>query len=259
MNKLSTYSLTVAIALGSSVTQAEETEIVNWEGLYTGIAIGTSSSTASPTSQVEYDGSYFNDNSSGSDRDQVNPILQKELDGNSISGSLFLGYHFQTDRFVYGVEADLTHSDFSESMSEGPTNFDTTSGTSNFTITSSAKSDYMLSIRPKVGYTTGNFLMHFSAGPVISEFSTTNTYSDTHGTGHNTSIENKETSIGVSANLGFDYLISSDLSLRFDYTYLNFSDIMDEKVDVDNDGDTDITYGSDFSSQNLRLALTKQF
>lgn len=258
MNKLSTYSLTVAIALGSSVTQAEDTETVNWEGFYAGIAIGTSSSTASPSTEVEYSG-YFNDNSNGSDRDQLDPILQKELDGDSISGSLFLGYHFQTGRFVYGVEADLTHSDFSESMSEGPTDFDTTSGTSNFTIASSAKSDYMLSIRPKVGYTNGNFLMHFSAGPVISEFSTTNTYSDTHGTGHNTSIENKETSIGLSANLGFDYLISSDLSFRVDYTYLNFSDIMDDKVDVDNDGDTDITYGSDFSSQNLRLALTKQF
>ena len=258
MNKLSTYSLTVAIALGSSVTQAEDTETVNWEGFYAGIAIGTSSSTASPSTEVEYSG-YFNDNSNGSDRDQLDPILQKELDGDSISGSLFLGYHFQTGRFVYGVEADLTHSDFSESMSEGPTDFDTTSGTSNFTIASSAKSDYMLSIRPKVGYTNGNFLMHFSAGPVISEFSTTNTYSDTYNSGRNISIENKETSIGVSANLGFDYLISNDLSLRVDYTYLDFSDIMDEKVDVDNDGDTDITYGSDFSSQNLRLALTKQF
>ncbi|EAQ67561.1 putative outer-membrane immunogenic protein precursor [Marinomonas sp. MED121] len=258
MNKLSTCSLTLAIAFGSSITQAEETETVNWEGLYTGIAIGISSSTASPSTEVEYSG-YFNDNSNGSDRDQLDPILQREIEGDTTSGSLLLGYHFQKGKFVYGLEADLTFAEFSESESEGPTDYDTTAGASNFTTVTEIKTDYMFSLRPKVGYVKDNFLMHISAGPVISEFTTTHSYTDTHGSGASLSFEDKDSSVGLSANIGIDYLISNGLSIRADYTYLHFSDILDGSGDVNSDGSDDITYGSDFTSQNIRLALTKQF
>lgn len=257
MTNLTTYLFAITLALGSTLTLADEIRVKDWTGLYTGIAIGATSNSASPDTQVEYSG-YFTDVAASSDRAQLDPILQNEIEGDGVSASLLAGYHFQTGSVVYGLEADLTFIDYSESESDGPTAYDTLS-TASFTTTTKVEANYMISLRPKIGYVKDTFLMHLSAGPVISEFTTTHDYTDTYGIGNSLKFEDKEKSVGLSVNIGIDYRIASDLSLRADYTHMQFSKILDGNSDVNRDGNSDITYDSDLTSNNFRLALIKQF
>lgn len=260
MTSITKYSpsLLITATFISTFALANEGENASWEGLYGGIAIGAFTGTASPSTKVIYT-DYFTSNNNGSDRDLLDPILQRNIDSSDTTGSLLLGYHFQSGKLVYGLEADFTLANYSGSETEGPTAYDSVLAHTTFTTTTKVESDYMVSLRPKIGYGNDTFLVHFSAGPVISEFKTTHNYSDTYEGGSNLYFENTETSIGLSVNIGIDYLLSSNLSLRADYTYYNFSDILDGNGDVNRDGKDDINYGADFTAQNFRLALVKYF
>lgn len=229
----------------------------DWQGFYLGLALGGAHSASKPDTGVVYDTGYFNDVGSASDRNQINPILQRRLDGQDVTGSVLAGYDFQSGNITYGLEGDLTFMGFSQSQSAGPVNFDT-SPANTFTTRTTIESDFLLSLRPKLGYVTGPFQFYVSAGPSVSRFKMTHQYSDTFS-GNSATFSDSKTAYGVSSSVGVGYMLSDGWVLRSDYVFSYYPDIAGGSSDFNGDGNTDFTYGSDFQSHNLRLALIKRF
>ncbi|WP_394179560.1 outer membrane protein [Marinomonas posidonica] len=257
--KRSIVSIAV-IGCGNTMVFAESNNSSesNWEGFYAGLSLGILSGSASPDTAIEHAG-YFSEEPSGSDKEQINPILQRKIKDSSIVGSLLLGYNIRSGNLVYGVEADLTGP--TSAMSETASNvaYDTQPG-STFTTKTTVETDFSLSIRPKIGYINGDFLLYVSAGPTIGRFKTTHRYTDTYVSGIDYLFTDEQTSVGLSVSIGADYAISDSWMVRADYVYSNYSDILDGDGDIDKDGATDdIHYDSSFVSQNVRFSVIKQF
>lgn len=248
-----------AAALAASPALADDTAATgaDWQGFYLGGALGGAHSAAKPDTGVVYN-DYFFTNALGSDRDQVNPVLQRRIDGQDVTGSVLAGYDFQSGNITYGLEGDLTFMGFSQTESFGPANYDN-NPTNTFTTRTTVESDFLLSLRPKLGYVTGPFQFYVSAGPSVSRFKMTHEYSDTPNGGHNITFSDSKTALGVSSSVGVGYMLSDGWVLRSDYVFSYYPDIAGGSSELNGDGKTDFTYGSDFQSHNLRLALIKRF
>ncbi|MEP7730455.1 outer membrane protein [Marinomonas primoryensis] len=249
----------VVIGCGNTMVFAESgnNSESQWEGLYAGLSLGILSGTASPDTEIEHAG-YFSTNDKGSDKVQVNPILQREIEGSGVAGSLLVGYNIRSGHLVYGVEADLTSP--GSTMSETASNvvYDSLP-TRNFTTKTTVESGFAFSIRPKIGYINGDFLLYASAGPTVARFKTTHRYTDTFRI-NDYQFTDTQTSVGLSATIGADYAVSDSWMVRGDYVYSHYSDILDGDGDIDKDGATDdIHYDSSFVSQNVRFSVIKQF
>ncbi|WP_417414297.1 outer membrane protein [Hoeflea sp.] len=247
-----------AVALFVSPAMADDTATsgADWQGFYLGLALGGAHSAAKPDTGVVYNGYFFTD-ASGSDREQVNPVLQRRLDGLDVTGSVLAGYDFQSGNITYGLEGDLTFMGFSQTESFGPANYDN-NPSATFTTSTTVESDFLLSLRPKLGYVTGPFQFYISAGPSVSRFKMTHEYSDT-ASGKSITFSDSKTALGVSSSVGVGYMLSDGWVLRSDYVFSYYPDIAGGSSELNGDGKTDFTYGSDFQSHNLRLALIKRF
>lgn len=238
-------------------TPALAQDMTDWEGAYAGLGVGASMGEADPDTRVLNNG-YFVDPLPASDSAQLNPILQRVLEGWDAAGSAIAGYNFQHGHFVYGLEADLTVADFEQSTSAGPIAYDTAPAATFLTRTT-VESSYTASLRPRIGYAADGFLLALSAGPSISTFKTTLEFSDTFGGGSSLRFKDTQTRLGFSASAGAAYQVADGWSVRGDYVFSQFSDIANGRPNFAGSPAADFDIDVDFQSHNLRLAVLKRF
>lgn len=143
----------------------------NWNGLYGGIAFGGFYGKASPDTTVS-DGTYFNTENIST----LNSTFQEEISDKTLSGSALLGYDVQNGNLVYGIEVDLTGMNYSEKHSRN-VNYVIPAANS-FSVSTEVESNFALSIRPKIGYSFGDTMVHLAVGPTLSRFKYRFNFSD---------------------------------------------------------------------------------
>lgn len=225
-----------------------------WQGPYGGFALGGVYGKSSPSTTVT-DGTYFQTGNIS----KLNDTLQNSIEGAALSGSLLLGYNFQRGNVVYGVDADLTAMNFSESERNGPVGYPVTAN-NNFNVYTRVENKFALSIRPKIGYSFGDTMVHFAAGPTIGRFKYEWTFSDDANPAQASFSDNKN-ALGISSSIGVDHQIGGGWSLRGDYIFTYYPDIVDGSNRLSSPaGHTDrFTHDADFQSHSLRVGLIKHF
>ncbi|MDP2698760.1 outer membrane protein [Thalassospira sp.] len=243
--------LTVSIS-----ASAEPVSSHNWQGLYGGLALGGAYGKASPDSTITAGNpSYI----VPGNIPLVNNALQKDIDGTDLTGSALFGYNVQKDSMVYGIEADLTVMDFSEST-QHRANY--TNPVNSFRVDNELETKFTFSIRPKIGYSFGDAMVHIAAGPAISRFKYNSRFSDTTGNNPNASFSDTKTALGVSSNIGVNYAFAEGWSLRGDYVFNYFPNAVDATSTLVATGaanNNPINHETDFISHNIRFGLIKQF
>lgn len=220
-----------------------------WQGFYGGAAIGGVYGQSSPDTTVS-DGTYFNT----ANIDLLNDTFQRDVDGFAASASGLLGYNFQDGNLVYGVEADLTAMNYSETENSGAVRYNTVAN--DFFVRTKVENKFSFSIRPRIGYSFGDTMVHVAAGPSISRFKYDFNFSDTLGA--NGSFSNEKTVFGVSSNIGVSHMIGNGWSLRGDYVFNYYPDIVDGRNQL-SAGDDVFSQDADFQSHNIRVGLIKRF
>lgn len=148
----------------------------NWSGAYIGGALGGNSIRA-------------NDETYG----------DGAASDTGFSGALYGGYNFQADRWVLGIEGDISFSD--AEVDDG---------------------DYLLplesrttgSIRGRVGYAIGNLLPYITAGVAIGKFR-----DDHSGSGTNIG---RETLTGYAVGGGLEWGVTQNLIVRGEYIFSDY-------------------------------------
>jgi len=257
IKKFSIFS-TFALIFSVITTQAhsEENLAQNWQGFYGGLALGGAYNTTHPDTEVLYSGYFVDGGGGSSDRAQLNPILQKTLKGWDLTGSALVGYDFQSGNITYGIEGDLTLMDYSESKGVGTTIYDTNADT--FTTDTTVKTNFMISLRPKIGYVVGNFQLYASTGISVSRFKMTHNFSDT-STGTDLSYSDTKTAFGISSSVGANYRINNGWALRGEYIFNYYPNVFNGQSEYNGDAANDFNYGGSFQSNNIRFAVIKKF
>lgn len=199
--KLRLLSTVAAAAMltGIAVTGARAADVVaeptahDWSGLYIGAHVGYG--------QANFDGCADCGGDPDSDLDA------SDLDLSDVVGGAHLGYNFQMDSLVLGIEGDFTWAGFDDSANEAGGGSDRING----------DVDYLASVRARAGYAMDDILVYATGGVAFTE-------ATIEGEQHGNFDKAKFNDIGGVVGGGLEWAASDTVSLRAEGLYYFFGD-----------------------------------
>jgi len=239
----------------------EHNATADWSGFYAGLAVGGTNGEADPTlNAIQATGTFF----ATTDYEQLDPEGSKDLSELDPSLSLFGGYNIQRGNWVYGLEAEATLSRFDEEHSTPRTEFLSAPGCA-FTMNTRISSDWMASLRPRLGYAFGDSLISLSAGPALSQINYRFQYAN-NASGPNPALSSNESgdvlALGWAAGMAFEHVLpfEGDWRLKLEYLHYEFPDAIHNKsYDINYTNPAGFKSDLDFRADSVRLGLVKRF
>ncbi len=163
------------------------------------------------------------------------------FDPKGFTGGGQFGYNWQRSNWVYGIEADFEGFSQSQTVNNsvsllantanpGPF-FSCLSGGGNVScagnFSTSVKSDWLITIRPRIGYAWDQTLVYATGGLAISRLSFSQSYSDNinfvaGNVGGSQSASASQTKVGWVLGAGLEQAIGKNWSLKAEYLYVRF-------------------------------------
>jgi opacity protein-like surface antigen len=176
------------------------------------------------------------------------------------SASLQLGYSRQFGNVVLGIGAtgDLLLWDEKRSSSQ---DWISLAGTE-FTLKQRVEADWMVALRPRLGWAQDNWLVYVMAGPTLSRLTIETDYTDNVGTGAEGHSSDSELQLGYVVGLGGEYAIDKNWSVSMQYAYTDLGSV-DTQTDVFNASQAanpgDLDSSVDLSSHMAMIGFTYRF
>ena len=201
-----------ALALATAAQAADMTApaTYDWTGFYLGANAGISWNNSGVDNNFDVDGDGINDLNNKIEGDQT-----------AFTAGGIVGYNYQIDQIVLGVEADFNYLGFSDSNSRsvdviGLDGIDTITGKSSF------EADWFGTIRGRLGYAIDNVLIYGTGGLAYGHMSadgkvTASLAGDTVGTWKGST---DSTNWGWTVGGGMEYGIDN-WSLGLEYLYVD--------------------------------------
>lgn len=146
----------------------------------------------------------------------VGPLGNHRLRPNGFTGGVEAGYNYQTGRWVWGIEADWDYFGLKKNFS-ATTN--AASGDS-YAFASSYKSNWLVTVRPRLGYAFDRFLVYATGGLAIADqtFSQNITQLNIAFT-EGGSVS--KTTAGWTVGAGTEYALDNHWSVKAEYLYVD--------------------------------------
>ena len=191
---LSVFTPAHAADLGGSIKDApiyqDEPRRFSWSGFYMGANLGGAWATGDATySQNNVD------------------LLAGKLDNSSVIGGGQIGYNWQSGSLVVGIEADIAAQNLSSSTS-----------TAVGDLTLSREGRWIGTVRPRIGYATGNALIYATGGlayGTVEHNVTENAGIALRGYGES------ETRVGWTAGAGIEWALGRHWSIGAEYLHID--------------------------------------
>jgi outer membrane immunogenic protein len=224
---LRTVALPALFAAGQAMGQGLPTSPYNWTGFYFGVNAGANwarsntTTSASSTAAPGFADTYFG----AADVPIINGIGTGSMSGSGFSGGAQVGYNWQFNSAVVGLEADVGafHGKASRTTTGSVLGFGGTP-----TITSSVDANWLFTTRGRLGWAFGNLLPYVTGGVAVTHMSATNSYSDV-GNGFGIPATGtwsaSKTKAGSVIGGGFEWAIAQHWSARAEYLHVHFSAI----------------------------------
>lgn len=183
------------LVIGSAAQAADPAidvpEMQDWSGIYAGVQAGYGWGDR----DWDDDAGFFDDEA-----------FRYDLRGAVAGGQI--GFNFQTDNFVFGIEADGAWSDMRDSVSEplfGP-----------FHIDAEAEMEWLATVRGRAGFAWDRFMIYGTGGIA---FANVNTDVTTPFIGNDS---DSATHTGWAAGVGIEGMITERVSLKAEYLHAGF-------------------------------------
>jgi outer membrane immunogenic protein len=215
---------TVGVLLCSSVAHAADIAPAasDWTGVYVGINGGYGGGTfdypanfkvSAPPPVTRAADSYILDYDFGAN-----------LTASGFFGGVQVGYNWQKDNFVLGVEGDI-------SLSNMKGELELYSDTADASVSGKSEVDWFGTARLRAGYTpTADLLVYLTGG--LAWGSVTSSYHADLGSFGTYSDDNTNSHMGWTIGGGFEYAITEHVSLKTEYLYIDLGsqEVMDQDI-----------------------------
>jgi outer membrane immunogenic protein len=254
-------ALPQAAAAADLPVKAPPAAAYNWTGCYVGVNGGAGASgsdfksTVSPGTHFAPDGSA--EIVAGSGTGSAN-------DSNYMLGGQ-AGCNWQVRTFVFGLEGDL---DYFHSHPGFANNTNTLTDGSSFDLSQTLKTDYLATIRPRVGIAADRSLAYITGGAAFTNVNYSQTYFDVPSGGIPASITSPGTGsasaskelVGWVAGAGWEYAWSEHWTFKLEYLFAGFSSTSASGNIIDTAGKTSPLQGSsDLTIQSARAGINFKF
>jgi outer membrane immunogenic protein len=138
------------------------------------------------------------------------------------TGGVEGGYNYQMGNWLFGVEGDWTSLDLKNTNDK---TLQSSLGPTTFGLNQSVKTDWMVTLRPRVGYVMGPWMVFATTGLAWSELKYKADFFDDRSPADALSASASSTKTGWTAGLGGAYAFSPKLSLKGEWLYADFGHI----------------------------------
>jgi outer membrane immunogenic protein len=191
--------------------------VYNWTGFYVGVNAGGEWGQSDPrTTTVFSPFGYF----ASSSVDTIAVAGMQRINHSGFTGGLTAGYNWQASNFVFGIESDFNYFGVRGSTSSGPVVYPCCVF-SNFTIQSSVSSDWLITVRPRIGVlVTPALLLYGTGGLAVANVKGNFLFTDTFATAAE-SATISSTRVGWTAGAGGEYALMNGWSVKGEYLYVD--------------------------------------
>ncbi len=187
----------------------------DWTGFYLGAKAGYIDSIADGEMNGT-DGSWFVPASvTAIDHDG-----SKDFNGNDYNIGILGGYNHQFGNVITGIELGYSTFNINESLST-TTTFPTVAP-DEYTLNTNFKTDWLMTIRPSIGYAFDKFLIDANVGLAITELHVTQDWTNTNAPAVSESAKKSQTEFGWLVGLGLSYAVDDHWIVKCDYMYTEF-------------------------------------
>lgn len=256
----SVFSTLIAVAFGSNVAGAADLAVktpeapaYRWSGCYVGLNLGGGASGTNFSSSVD----------PGTHLLGADPAVVAASGGGGANDEGILaggqaGCNWQTGTLVLGLEGDF---DYLHSKPNFGNNTNTLSdGVTPFTISQSLTTNYLATIRPRIGIGADRNLAYITGGVAFTRVSYTESYSDgaaPPGAGTATASRNL---VGWTAGAGWEYAFAEHWTVRAEYLIAGFPRTSALGAITDAAGGSNALSGSsDITIQLIRAGVNFKF
>jgi outer membrane immunogenic protein len=204
--------LCTAAAAADMPVKAPQPATYQWSGCYVGINGGVGAGGSNFAASVGA-GSYL----VGTDPATVAADGIGSADNTTFAVGGQVGCNYQTGTIVVGLEGDY---DYLPSKSQFNNDTNALADGTPFAIGQSLTSNYLATVRPRVGIAADRNFAYVTGGVAFSDATYSETYSDAAGGVGSASASKFLT--GWTAGAGWEHAFSEHATLRFEYLYASF-------------------------------------
>lgn len=213
-------------SFGSDGARAQSQSSVDWSGFYLGGNLGAVTEASDLDAGVRADTTYFN---TGIDSDQVAAAGSGTLRQGRFTGGVVGGYNAQVGNILLGLEAGANVFDIKDSRAG--TDIFISDPNIRFTFTPAVKSDWIATLRPRLGWAQENWLIYVTGGPAWTRVESDFRYVDDNAQpgsglpGAWAQGSARATKTGWTLGAGGEYALSPNWSLTGQYLFADFGSI----------------------------------
>jgi outer membrane immunogenic protein len=232
-------------------TKAPTPPAFSWSGCYVGVNGGGGASGSNFTTAVGNGTHLAPDDAATVDAFGIG----SGNDSNFLAGAQ-VGCQWQSGTYVYGFEADADYFHSNASFLNGTGTLSTGDA---FAVTQSLTTDYLATLRPRLGVAADRSLFYITGGAAFTHVSYVQTYADTLNGGNGAAIGSKSL-VGWTVGGGWEYAWSDHFVTRVEYLFAQFPVTNGAGRIVDAVGGANPLNGSaDLVIQTVRLGLNYKF
>lgn len=186
---------------------------VDWRGAYIGAYAGAAWTDSTFATELSGEWSNALNPLNLVDRDALLPLLNNGLANTSAIGGAAVGYNWQMDRFLLGVEADFSALDGKSSTTSSVT------GISPYRVEASAEVEWLATLRGRLGIAFGRSLVYGTAGLALSELQFNQSIVQLNFPYVETGASSS-TKAGWVLGAGLEHALGDEWSLRLQYLHV---------------------------------------
>lgn len=238
--------------IGSGALAQPAPGAIDWSGFYVSGLAGATNGNAdmkTVTGRLQY----FD----ATDAAQIARVGKNDVDQWRPSGGLAAGYGVQFGNVLVGIEASA-NTLFLDEEHVRRQEMDANPG-SQSTIRQSVKSDWMATLRPKLGWAQDNWLGYVTGGVAATRVQFDAEYSDNAFSGFSRASKERYVT-GWSIGFGGEYALGNNWSLRGDYLFTRFGEVnaVSDVTSTNNSGGT-MNHSADLDVHGLFIGVTYRF
>jgi outer membrane immunogenic protein len=216
----------LALTLLTAVTLPAHAYTSSFSGAYLGLNAGYSAGKSSTSTTTHFvSDSYFGP----TDITQINDAGSKNLTLHSFIGGIQGGYNYTSCNFLLGLEADINSMSSSDSSTRSV--YYITAPESAFTLYTKVRTNWLFTLRPRIGYVVNNTLFYITGGLAITQLKTNDSFSDDYqintpnASNAFESASASQTKTGGIIGGGIEYAVTPKLSVKAEYLYARFGHV----------------------------------
>jgi outer membrane immunogenic protein len=207
----------IALAVACLALTVSQAAAVPWNGVYIGVNLGGAFGGSHANTATVFDsGGYFASTSVPA----INAAGAQSMSPSGFVGGFELGYDYRIDNIVIGLESEIVANTTGARIST-TANYPCCAPTT-FTIDSKVATNWMATIRPRVGLAMDDGgLFYVTGGYAVTDEKSTFTFTDTFATAFSTGTKNTDKS-GWTIGAGYAFPWTDQLSVKIEYLYADF-------------------------------------